>query len=73
MTGYKFNTELEAQNARQQAADFKGLPVPEGTTLYWVDYQFSELDNFYYIIYDNGLEEVLGQPIEFEITQQTEI
>ncbi len=68
MTGYKFNTEEEAINARQAAATFAGFPVPGGETLYWVDFQFSELDNFYYIQYVDGLENVLGESIEFEIT-----
>jgi hypothetical protein len=68
MTGYKFNTEEEAINARSAAATYAGFPVPGGETLYWVDFQFSELDNFYYIQHVEGLENVLGEAIEFEIT-----
>ena len=66
--GYKYNTEQEAIDARQAAADYKGFPVPGGETLYWVDYNYSELDGFWYIQYSEGVEVVLGQPIEFEIT-----
>jgi hypothetical protein len=73
MLVYKFTTELEAQSARTQAADFKGLPVQGGTTLYWVDYQFSVLDNLYYIIYVDGLEEIFGDAEEFNITEENEI
>lgn len=70
MQGYTYTTESEAQEARAAAATYKGLPIPGGTTLYWVDYNFSNLDGFYYIIYDEGLEWVLGQPSEFEVTQE---
>lgn len=69
MLGYKYTTETEAIAARQTAADHMGLPVPGGETLYWVDYNYSELDGFYYIIYVEDLEKALGEPIEFEVTQ----
>ena len=69
MTGYTFTTEQEAIDARQQAADYMGLPVEGGTTLYWVNYDYSEVDDFYYIQYVENLESVLGEPSEFTITQ----
>ena len=69
ITGYKYNTETEAIAARQAAADYIGLPVEGGETLYWVDYNYSDLDGFYYIQYVEDLEKALGQPIEFEVTQ----
>lgn len=69
MLGYKYNTEQEAMAARQTAADYMGFPVPGGETLYWVDYNYSEIDDFYYITYVEDLEKALGQPIEFEVTQ----
>jgi hypothetical protein len=70
MKGYKYNTEQEAINARKLSADYKGLPInPNDITIYWVNYQFSESDNFYYITYVDELEKVLGEPIEFDITQ----
>ena len=50
------------------AAVYKGYPNPQGDTLYWVNYNHTELDGFYYIPYIDGLENVLGEPIEFEIT-----
>jgi hypothetical protein len=68
--GYKYQTEQEAQQARQQAADYYGLPVtPESTTIYFVNYNYSELDGFYYIVWGEGCTEALGEPIEFEITE----
>lgn len=68
MKGYKYTTEQDAINARQLCATYKGLPNPQGDTLYWVNYSYSELDGFFYIEYVEDLELVLGQPIEFEIT-----
>ena len=66
--GYKYTTETEAIAARQIAADYMGLPVPNGETLYWVNYNYSDLDGFYYIQYVDGLEAALGEPIEFDVT-----
>jgi hypothetical protein len=50
---------------------YYGIPVsPEDVTQNWVDYQQATLDDptFWYITYDQSLEVVLGQPIEFEVT-----
>jgi hypothetical protein len=67
--GYKYKTETAAIAARKFAADYMGLPKnPNDTTIYWVNYNYSELDGFYYITYVEGLEAALGEPIEFEIT-----
>jgi hypothetical protein len=73
MKGYIFHTESEAIAARKAAADYMGLPKnPNDTTIYWVNYNYSDLDGFYYIQYVEGLEAVLGEPIEFELTQPNE-
>lgn len=66
--GYKYTTEPEAIAARQTAATYMGLPVPNGETLYWVNYNYSELDGFWYIQYVEELEKALGEPIEFDVT-----
>ena len=68
ITGYKYTTEEQAITARKAAADYKGYPKPGGETLYWVNYNYSELDDFYYIRYVDGLEAVLGEATEFEVT-----
>ena len=68
MTGYKYTTEQEAIDARAQAATYMGYPNPQGDTLYWVNYNHSEIDGFYYIQHVEGLEAVLGAPIEFTVT-----
>jgi hypothetical protein len=66
--GYKYFTEQEAIDARKQCADYYGLPKsPEDITQYWVDYQTA--DDFFYIIFDESLLPILGEPIEFEINE----
>jgi hypothetical protein len=67
MLGYQYFIEQEAIDARKQCADYYGLPkAPEDETLYWVDYNYSEL-NFWYIIFDESIENILGKPTNFEI------
>lgn len=71
ITGYKYLTEQEAIDARQQCADYYGLPkTPEDTTLYWVDYDEASLDTpiFWYIVFDASIETILGTPTTFEVT-----
>ena len=68
MTGYTYATEHLAINARTLCATYAGFPNQSGDTLYWVNYNYSELDNLYYIEYVDGLENVLGSPSEFTIT-----
>jgi hypothetical protein len=73
MQGYIFNTETEAIAARKAAADYMGLPKnPNDTTIYWVNYNYSDLDGFYYITYVDGLEAILGQPTDITITPHDE-
>jgi hypothetical protein len=71
MTGHKYTTEQEAIDARAQAATYAGLPNPTMDTLYWVNYNHASLDGFYYIQHVENLDQVLGEPIEFEITIPT--
>jgi hypothetical protein len=73
INGYKYTTEQEAINARKQCADYYGLPVaPEDITQYWVDYETAELDSpiFWYIVFDASIEMILGEPTDFEVTEQ---
>ena len=49
MTGYTFTDEFDAINARASAVRHKSLPVAGGDTIYWVNYEYSEADGFYYI------------------------
>jgi hypothetical protein len=71
INGYKYTTEQEAINARKQCADYYGLPKsPEDVTQYWVDYETAELDTpiFWYIVFDESIEIILGEPTTFEVT-----
>ncbi len=71
VTGYKFTTEQEAINARESIDLHYGIPIsPNDITQNWTDYQTAELNNpiFWYIVYDESLEIVLGEPSTFEVT-----
>ena len=71
--GYKYTTEQDAINARKQCADYYGLPVsPEDVKQYWVEYETALLDTpiFWYIQFDSSIEMILGEPTEFEVTEQ---
>ena len=71
INGYKYLTEQEAIDSRKQCADYYGLPkTPEDETLYWVDYNKAELDTpiFWYIVFDNSIEVILGTPTTFNVT-----
>jgi hypothetical protein len=69
--GYKYTNEEDAINAREQVDAYYGIPIsPDDVTQNWVDYQTAEYNNpiFYYIIYDDSLKVVLGEPEIFEVT-----
>ena len=70
ITGYKYETELDAQIGRKACADYYGLPKsPNDVTQYWVDYLFAEYNDpqFWYIIYNETILDILGTPIDFDI------
>ena len=71
INGYKYTTEQDAIDAREQVDAYYGIPVaPDDVTQNWVDYQTSDLDNpiFLYIRFDESLRVVLGEPTTFEVT-----
>ena len=70
ISGYKYNTEVEAIAAREACDAYYGIPVhPNDVTQNWVDYRFAELNTppFWYIFYNESLLPILGEPIEFEV------
>jgi hypothetical protein len=72
INGYKFTTEQEAINAREACDAYYNIPVaPDDVTQNWVDYQFANLNtpSFWYIIFNESLLPVLGQPTEFEVIE----
>jgi hypothetical protein len=69
--GYKYTTEQDAIDAREQVDYHYGIPVsPDDVTKNWTDYLTADLNDpvFWYIVYDQSLEPVLGQPISFDVT-----
>jgi len=73
INGYKYTNEQDAIDARKACADYYGLPVsPEDVTQYWVDYETAELDTpiFWYIVFDESIREILGDPTTFEVTKE---
>jgi len=68
MTGYKYNTESDAQAAVAQCDTHYGYPKQDCVTEHWCAYQHSELDGFYYITHDETIEVVLGEPETFDVT-----
>ena len=70
VNGYKYETEEEAITAREICDTYYGIPKsPDDVTQNWVNYNFAELNNpqFWYIIYDESLVPILGQPENLDI------
>lgn len=68
--GYKYYQEQEAKDAVSSCNVYYNIQVkPENVTTSWVDYK--EANGFWFIIYDDSLLPVLGQPIEFEINDNS--
>jgi len=70
ITGYKYITEQSAIDAREQVDAYYGIPIsPSDITQNWTDYLTADLDNpiFWYIVYDQSLEVILGQPETFDV------
>ena len=70
INGYKYTNEQEAIDARKQCADYYGLPVaPDDVTQYWVNYETANYNSpiFWYIIFDESIRELLGEPTIFDV------
>lgn len=70
INGYQYHTEQDAINAREACDAYYGIPVsPDDVTQNWVYYQFAELNTpqFWYIVFDESLTPILGQPNTFEV------
>ena len=70
INGYQYITEQEAQNAVNLCNTYYGIPkTPTDITQNWCSYSYAELNEptFWYIIYDESLLVVLGQPTEFDV------
>ncbi|MFT5347805.1 MAG: hypothetical protein ACI9M3_000839 [Bacteroidia bacterium] len=72
INGYKYTTEAKAKVAVKACNEYYLSSIPEGNvTTTWVNYQAAELNttNFFYIQHHASLNEVLGDPIDFEVNQ----
>lgn len=72
INGYKYSTEPEAIIAREACDQYYGIPKsPDDITQNWVEYYFAELNDpqFWYIVYDQSLEPILGSPQQFNLVQ----
>lgn len=70
INGYKYFVEQDAIDARERCDAFYGIPVTsDDITQNWIEYQYAELNepNFWYIIFDESLFVILGEPIYLEI------
>jgi hypothetical protein len=73
---YKYKTKQEVVKAIKICND-RYLPNKKvgDTTKNWVPYHKAELNEpaFFYILHYSSLNEVLGEPIEIEITEDLEL
>lgn len=70
INGYQYESQQNVITAQIAINKYYGIPVnPTDVTQNWVDYQYAELNtpSFWYIVYDESLLPILGQPSEFEV------
>lgn len=70
LNGYKFDTEEDAILAVAACDAYYGIPAsPDDVTQHYVEYQYAVFNEptFWYIVYDETLVPVLGEPTEFEL------
>jgi hypothetical protein len=68
--GYEYITEQQAQNAVNLCNTHYGIPQEQGDiTQNWCSYTYAGLNTspFWYIIYDDTLSIVLGEPTTFDV------
>ena len=72
ISGYEYITEQEAQNAVNLCNSYYGIPKSAtDITQNWCSYSYAELNTppFWYIIYDDSLLSVLGEPTDFNVVR----
>lgn len=68
--GYTYTDENDAVNAVEMVNAYYNIPVhPDDVTQTWTAYHYDSA-NFYYILFDESLIPILGEPIEFEISEE---
>lgn len=72
--GYTYTNATDAEAAVQQCDIYYGIPKnPDDVTQHWVAYEYSQNDNIYFILFDESLLPVLGEPVEFEVNLEEDI
>lgn len=72
--GYTYINIADAEAAIQQCDIYYNIPKsPDDVTQHWAGFEYSENDNFYFILFDESLLPILGEPIEFEVNLEEEI
>lgn len=72
--GYTYTNATEAQAAVQQCDTYYSIPKsPDDVTQHWVGYEYSQNDNIYFILFDESLLPILGEPIEFDVNLEEDI
>ena len=73
INGYQYITEQAAINAVKACNDYYGIPKsPEDVTQNWCSYSYDQ-DNFWYIVYDESLKPILGEPSDITLTPHEEL
>jgi|31_taG_2_1085359.scaffolds.fasta_scaffold49934_1 hypothetical protein len=70
LNGYKFDTEEDAVLAVTACDAYYGIPVsPDDVTQHYVEYSQAIYNEptFWYIVFNETLVPVLGEPTEFEL------
>jgi hypothetical protein len=64
--GYKYNTEQDAKEAVERCNSFYKIPKEQNdVTKNWCNYE--RANSFYYIVFDESLLSILGEPINIEL------
>ena len=67
MLGYIYLTESEAINARLICDNHFGYPKENCETLHWINYNYSEISNYWYIIHDESINGLIGEPVQLVV------
>lgn len=66
--GYIFDSIEDARNAVKKCNIYFKIPVNQtDVTQNWCEFIYAELQGFYYIIFDESLLPILGEPQDIEI------
>ena len=70
--GWKYDTELAAQNAAEQIDVAMGLPLAGDVTRNFINVDIAEFNTpiFWFLDYHPEIEPILGAPTSFEVIEQ---